>query len=275
MTKRDPRRQAPQSVPAKIETVATATAIIDFLAESAEAVGVQQVATVLGMTKSRVSRHLANLESLGLVARIANGRGYKLGWRVMRWGHIASGQFDLTQILESPLQELNKETGKTVLLCAPAGGEAIVTRCLASQTAIRIEVQIGLVLGLPYSPSACICYAFLSRERRTEILTHLKQREPDFRVEDETAFIQRIAHIQQHYYCWDKNKYNLGYGAIAAPIFNQQEELAGTVTLMLPSEELNQMNFPQELITALLSCCEKSSHILGSRIKFLDNNPLK
>lgn len=273
MTKRDPRRQAPQSVPAKIETVATATAIIDFLAESAEAMGVQQVATVLGMTKSRASRHLANLESLGLVARMASGRGYQLGWRVMRWGHIASGQFDLTQILEKPLHKLNDETGKTVLLCAPAGGEAIVTHCLPAKTAIRIEVEIGLVLGLPYSPSACICYAFLPRERREEMLSHLQQREPDFRVEDETTFIQRIDHIQQHYYCWDQNKYNLGYGAIATPIFNQQEELAGTVTLMLPSEELNQTGTPQELITALLSCGEKCSHTLGSKINFPNKIP--
>ncbi|MFC3052558.1 IclR family transcriptional regulator [Kordiimonas pumila] len=264
---RDPRRRAPQLAPAKIETVATASDIIDFLAESGETVGVQKVADALNMTKSRASRHLANLESLGLIGRVPGARGYQLGWRVMRWGQIASTHLDLTKIFEGPLQDLNQQTNKTVLLCAPAGGEAIVTKCLPSNTAIRIEVKIGLVLSLPYSPSACICYAFLPREQRQSMLIHLKQREQDFRVENETHFNQRISEIQQTYYSWDKNKYNVGYGAIAAPVFNQHEGLAGTITLVLPSEELSDKP-PEHLLKSLLTTAEECSRLLKSHIKF-------
>lgn len=266
MDERDLRRRAPQSATAKIEAVATASAIIDFLAESEDPVGVQRAATVLGMTKSRASRHFANLESLGLVMRNPNGRGFQLGWRVMRWGQIASTRLDFARLLEQPLQQLGERIDRTVLLCAPAGGDAIVVKCLPGDASIRIDVKVGLVLGLPHSPTARVCYAFQSREIRQAQLAHLKAREPDFRVENESEFMHQVADIQRNYICWDRNKYNFGYGAIAAPIFNEEAELVGAVTLILPSAELDE-SLPA-LARELLLCCEQSSRLLGSRIRF-------
>lgn len=268
MTKRDPRRRAPQSSQTKIETVATAAAIIDFIAECGEPVGVLQVSQVLEITKSRASRHLSNLETLGLVTRIPNGRRYQLGWRAMRWGHIASTHMDISTILSEPLQKLNEKTKKTVLICGPANGEAIVLKCLKARTDITIDVKVGLILTLPHSPSARVCYAFQPPEQRTRLLQLFKQREDGFRIEDEDKFKRLTIAVQKNYYCWDSNKYNIGYGAIAAPIFNQHETLAGIITLMLPSDLLDQAHAPQNMIDDLLSCCEDCSHILGSHIKF-------
>lgn len=126
---RDPRRQAPTAGLGKIEAVATATAIIDFLAERGSKVGVQDVATMLGITKSRASRHLANLEQLGLVGR-QGSRGYELGWRLVRWGHIAAARLDLVAMLDDYLVALGREVGLTVLLCTDAGGDAVVVRSI-------------------------------------------------------------------------------------------------------------------------------------------------
>lgn len=269
MLNRDPRRRAPQSVPPKIEAVAAATAIIDLLAEQEGRAGVQKVADVLGITKSRASRHLANLELLGIVSRAPAGRGYQLGWRVLRWGKIASARHDLGQILEKPLRDLSEETNQTVLLCAPAGADAIVLQCLPPARAdIRIEVNVGLVMSLPFSPSARIAFAFQPREQRDLLLGHLKQREAEFRIEDEDRFRAQVAAIQRDYYCWDRNKYNVGYGAIAAPVFDQEEMLAGIVTLVMASEELKGNTPPPALLRQLLGCCANASKLLRSRICF-------
>jgi DNA-binding IclR family transcriptional regulator len=263
---RDPRRQAP-FVDAKIEAVATASAIIDFLAESEGSVGVQQVAIALRMTKSRVSRHLANLESLGIVARLSTGRGYRLGWRVLRWGQIAARGFALGSLLAEPLRRLNTRTERTVLLCATAAGDAVVLQCLPARSAIRIEVEAGLVLSLPESPTARVSFAFQSRERREQFLAQTRQREARFRVEDVAAFNQLISQIQRNHYCWTRDKFNQGYGAVAAPVFEQEGMLAAVVTIMLPSAEF-EGGPPPSLVNALLECCESSSRMLGSRLKF-------
>jgi len=264
---RDPRRQAPTAGLGKIEAVATATAIIDFLAERGSKVGVQDVATMLGITKSRASRHLANLEQLGLVGR-QGSRGYELGWRLVRWGHIAAARLDLVAMLDDYLVALGREVGLTVLLCTDAGGDAVVVRSIPAPQAIHIDVKPGLVLSLPHSPSARIAFAFQSRERREKLLGHLCEREPDFRIADRAEFMTQIADIQRHYVCWTRDKFNLGHGAVAAPVFDQDEELRAVVTVMIPSSELGERGPPRPLIEALLRCCALCSQRLNSRFQF-------
>lgn len=250
--------------------VATASSIIDFLAESATPVGVQQVATILGISKSRASRHLANLEKLGIVSRGMTGRGFQLGWRVMRWGHLAGGRSSLPDLISDPLEALNAHLGSTVLLCAATGGDAVVLRCLPARSAIRIEVETGLVLSLPHSPSARVAFAFQPRERRVELLEHLRAREAGFRIEDDERFGRQIAAIQRDYYCWTRDKYDLGHGAVAAPVFDGDEALAGVVTVMLSSDDLAGPAPKRSVITALLECCERCSRLLRSHIRFPD-----
>ncbi|MBL9068507.1 MAG: IclR family transcriptional regulator [Sphingopyxis sp.] len=266
---RDLRRQSPTEGLGKIEAVATATAIIDLLAERGGKVGVQDVATVLGLTKSRASRHLSNLEQLGLVQR-QGSRGYELGWRLVRWGHIAASRFDLGAMLDDLLVTLGRELQLTVLLCTAADGDAVVQRSIPAPQAIHIDVKPGLVLSLPHSPTARIVFAFQSRERREELLDHLCARETDFRVEDRADFMTQIADIQRHYVCWTRDKFNLGHGAVAAPIFDRHHHLCAVVTVMIPSSSLGEQGPPRRIIQALLDCCRQSSRRLNSRFRYPD-----
>lgn len=269
MPDRDPRRRAPQSKPPTIEAVAAASAIIDLLAERDGTAGVQTVADTLGITKSRASRHLANLELLGIVSRVQTGRGYQLGWRVLRWGQIAAARYNLVELLNAPLRALSEKANQTVLLCAPAGADAIVLQCIPPPTAvIRIEVNIGLVMSLPHSPSARIALAFQPREHRETLLAQAKLRESDFRVDDEERLRGQISSIQRDYYCSDRDKYNVGYGAIAAPVFNQDEALVGIITLVMASDEFVGDTPPVSLVNELLNCCAKSSKLMRSRVCF-------
>lgn len=259
---RDLRRRAPDSV-ASIATVATATRILDFLAESEKPVGVLEMADTLGMTKSRVSRHMSNLEMLGLVARGPRGRGFQLGWRIGRWGQIAAGRMQLPDLLRLPLDRLNEESGCTVLLCAIAGADAVVVQCLPARAAMRIDVQPGLMLNLPESPTARVCFAFQPRERRHELLDQAEARGETFRIADRAAFERQVAAIQARHYSWGDNKFDIGHSAIAAPLFDR-DTIAAAVTLMLPSEP-DAGPPPHYLVELLLACAQRCSRLLGSR----------
>jgi DNA-binding IclR family transcriptional regulator len=260
---RDRRRRAPLSPGAKIEAVATASAIVDFLAESTGPVGVQRVAAVLGMTKSRASRHLANLESLGLVGRKASGRGYHLGWRAMRWGQLAAGLHRMNDALAVPIQHINSLTQRSVLLCTPAGCDVIVSKCFSAHSVVKKHVEPGLVLCLPQSPSALVAFAWHSPLKRAVLLDELERRDPDYRVEDMTEFRRQLASIRTRFYCWTADKYDLGCGAVAAPVFGAGEELAAVLTLMLPSSKLDRSAPPAAILKSLLTCgavCSRSLH---------------
>ncbi|QTD55828.1 IclR family transcriptional regulator [Parasphingorhabdus cellanae] len=268
MTKRDPRRRAPNSSERKIEAVSIAADLVDFLAEQEGAAGVQQAADALQITKSRASRHLTNLETLGLVTRSSVRQGYTLGWRALRWGYIASARMNFSELFAEPLETLKEQVSRTVLLCSPAKGDAIVMDSKPADNPIRIDVQIGLILSLPYSPSALVSFAFMPREERKAMMQHLIARDPDFRVLDDKRLHEDVIKLQQCYYCWAENKYNVGYGAIAGPVFDKEERLAAIVTVVLPSDELKDSGPPETMLQALIDACATCSHILGSNIRF-------
>lgn len=262
MVDRDLRRRAPDSA-ASIATVATAAQIIDYLAESVKPVGVVEVADALRMTKSRVSRHMNNLEMLGLVARGPSGRGFRLGWRIGRWGQIAAGRMQLPDLLKPSLERLNEESGCTVLLCAVAGADAVVVQCLPARAARKIDVQPGLMLNLPHSPTARVCFAFQPREKRHQMLDEAALRGDIFRIVDRAALEREIASIQARHYSWGDNKFDIGYSAIAAPLFDR-DTIAAAVTLMLPSAPIAGPP-PHYLVELLLACAQRCSRLLGSR----------
>lgn len=262
---RDRRRRAPSSPGAKIEAVATASAIVDFLAESNAPVGVQRVAAVLGMTKSRASRHLANLESLGIVGRRASGRGYYLGWRAVRWGQLAAAQYRMSAELTVPIQQLNSLTRRTVLLSTPAGCDVIVSECFSAHSSVKKHVEPGIVLSLPQSPSALVAFAHYSPSRRAVLWDELQRRDLDYRVADTTEFRRQLAAIRARFYCWIADKYDLGSGAVAAPVFGSSEGLAAVLTVLLPSSELQRPAPPTTVLKALLTCSAECSRLLHSR----------
>lgn len=263
MESRDLRRQAPDSQ-ASIATVATATRILDFLAESERPIGVQEMALTLAMTKSRVSRHMSNLEMLGLVARGTGGRGFQLGWRIGRWGQIAAGRMQLPDLLRAPLDRLNEESGCTVLLCAVAGADAVVVQCLPARAAMRIDVQPGLMLNLPESPTARVCFAFQERERRHELLDHAEARGDNFRIADRDALEREVAAVQARHFSWGENKFGIGHSALAAPVFDR-DTIVAAVTIMLASDATGSGPPAPYLVEGLLTCAQRCSRLLGSR----------
>lgn len=262
----DLARRVPKPPAPKIEAVATSAALLDLIASSDTAVGVQRAARELGMTKPRVSRHLANLELLGILSREENGRGYRMGWRVMHWGQAARAGLEFTKPIRSHLEKLADETGSTVLISIPAGLDAMVVDCITAPSAIRISVDVGLVLSLPDSPTARICFAFQSRDTRAERLAILKEREELFRVSDEEAFLRDIADIQARFHSDDINKYGIGYAAVAAPVFDRNEALAMVITIMAASDGFaaNVEAFRNRLFAACAACSKR----LGSRINY-------
>jgi DNA-binding IclR family transcriptional regulator len=206
---------------------------------------------------------MSNLEMLGLVARGAGGRGFRLGWRIGRWGQIAAGRMQLPDLLRGPLDRLNEESGCTILLCAVAGGDAVVVQCLPARAAMRIDVPPGLMLNLPESPTARVCFAFQERERRRGLLDHAEGRGDNFRIDDRASFDAEVAGVQARHYSWGENKFGIGHSALAAPIFDR-DRIVAAVTIMLASDAMPGPPAPW-LVEQLLTCAQRCSRLLGSR----------
>ncbi|MDZ3832830.1 MAG: helix-turn-helix domain-containing protein [Sphingopyxis sp.] len=202
---------------ARVKSVEVTVQILEVLTEATEAVRVTDMARQLGMTKARVSRHLQTLTRLGLVDRAREGEGYVFGRKLLKFGRAAVYRSNLVQLARPFLQDLFNATGHTALLATPTRGGAMVVSSVNNQFEPGIMIHPGMVLTLPTSPAARLIYFF----------------------EDQKPTPPRVATNLRHYGVdFEANPRGSGLGGIAAPIFEPDGLIAGTIGVILSSSLL-------------------------------------
>ena len=133
-----------------VQSVVVASQLLELLAESGRPQRVTDIAALLGMTKARVSRHLSTLSDLGLVARMPDKSGYRLGPALFRLSNAALDQYEITNIAYRYMVMLRNQIKESLLLAIPAAGDALdELRCLACAALRARWPGCGHPVGMP------------------------------------------------------------------------------------------------------------------------------
>jgi DNA-binding IclR family transcriptional regulator len=202
---------------ARVKSVEVTVQILEVLTEASDPVRVTDMARQLDMTKARVSRHLQTLTRLGLVDRAREGEGYVFGRKLLKFGRAAVYRSNLVQLARPFLQDLFNATGHTSLLATPTRGGAMVVHSVQNQFEPGIMIHPGTLLTLPNSPAARLIYFFENQKPTPpRVISNLKRYGVDF----------------------EANPRGTGLGGVAAPIFEPDGLIAGTVGVILSSSLL-------------------------------------
>lgn len=202
---------------ARVKSVEVTVQILEVLTEATDAVRVTDMARQLGMTKARVSRHLQTLTRLGLVDRAREGEGYVFGRKLLKFGRAAVYRSNLVQLARPFMQDLFNATGHTALLATPTRGGAMVVSSVNNQFEPGIMIHPGMLLTLPTSPAARLIYYF----------------------ENQKPTPPRVAaNLRKHGVDYEANPRGTGLGGIAAPIFEPDGLITGTIGVILSSSLL-------------------------------------
>ena len=224
-----------------VHSVVVAARLLEFLADSGRPQRVTDIALHLDMTKARVSRHLSTLSDLGLVARMPDKSGYRLGPTLFRLSNAALDQYEITNIAYRYMVVLRNKIQESILLAIPAGGDALIVSTVSSGKTISPSLPRGTRLSIPTSPSAEVILAFseeFMRERvlarRSEnVLTGSSQRSPGgeviFSAAEQRA---RFEIVQRQFYAFAKDPHDSGFSVLSAPIFNHVERVDAALTLV-------------------------------------------
>ena len=246
----------------RIRTLVTAAEILEKLASSPPPVRVNQLARELGMTRSRISRHLLTLLDLGFIERIEGVDGYRLGWKIFQLGQTAASHHSIMEVGLSYINKLRDTLQETVLLVVPADTGGMVVATNMAQQGVVVALQPGSILPLPTSPSARVMLAFSSPEKQARTMSsHFARRRKDFKELE-----AKLAHIRDRFFDYDTGEGSRpGVRAIAAPVFDAHNEVCGTISMLTFRPKLRDQNWPNEkLITAVIACAENMSRSLGS-----------
>lgn len=229
-----PDRQKSNS--STVHSVVVTVKLLEFLATSGRPQRVTDIATGLDMTKARVSRHLSTLADLGLVARMPDNSGYRLGPTLLRLSKAALDQYEITNIAYRYMVVLRNEIDESLLLEIPAGGDALIVSSISSSKTLGPRVVRGTRWTIPMSPTARLILAYSSDHIRERILARRSDRNTDVELAfDANDMRSTMETIQNRFYEYDANAHEAGFATVTVPIFDHSEELQAALTVVMAS----------------------------------------
>lgn len=269
MTKTTNKKPAKSST---VHSVVVASQLLEFLAESGRPQRVTDIAAYLEMTKARVSRHLSTLSDLGLVAKMPDKSGYRLGPTLFRLSNAALDQYEITNIAYRYMVVLRNRIQESLLLAIPAGGDALVVSTIASGKTLSPNLVRGTRWSIPTSPTASVILAFSPEFVRERVLARRSERDLAQMLElpperevilDPAEQRAEFALIQRRFYAYDDDPHDAGFSVVSAPVFDHAERLEAALTIVM-NRRPGSVNQEKRYLKQLKETAVEISRALGS-----------
>jgi DNA-binding IclR family transcriptional regulator len=239
-----------------VASVARALAVLDELRDSADGLGVNELARRIAVNPSTASRLLATLESAGLVQRDGQGP-YRLGLSLVTLANRVLARLDVQVLARPVLVELMERTGETSTLSLPGEREAITVDSAPSRSSVVSMARLGQPSVAHATAVGKVMLAFgggpLPRERDLIALT-------DRTITDRTQLSNEIARVRERGYGIVFGERDADVNAIAAPVWGREYRLAAILGIQGPA---NRLEDPVMLLGVLREEAGKLTRALG------------
>lgn len=244
-----------------VQAVIFALHILEFMARQSEAVGVTELATAFGTTKSRIFRHLRTLLQQGYIVQDDADR-YKVGTRLVALGNAVMQNFDLVRLSATNMRALRDKVGSSVVLCQLEDEGMRVLSVVQGRSQIEITVRAGSLMGYHASAQGKVAMVFGHPDVAARVLGQpLKAHSPQTIV-DPGQLKQELEQIRQRGWASAPNQSVTGLNAVAAPLFDAAGVLIGTLAVVDSVQFLPEPP-SQELINDLTNTARTISGNLG------------
>lgn len=256
------------------QSITMSARILGELADSSVPLGVSELGRRLGLSKTRVFRHLATLKQVGLVSQESVGDNYSLGWNVYRLGVAAAERFDLTRVAMRHMTKLRDGVQETVALAVSAGGDALVIGSAPSERPISISIKHGVVTPANGSALGRVILAFSPEEVQRRFLARIPKSSNPYAIADAVVMERRLAMTRENWWELSFNENVHGIAAIAAPVFDAQEKILAAVAVV--GSAFSVTATPKaELVEAVQHCAAQISAEFNSKSWAQRNASLK
>ncbi len=231
---------APRQTPEySIAVVVRTLDLLEILADSAEPLGVTEIANRLQTTKSAAYRILATLEQRGYVLKDAATARYRLGARFAYLGQQSLAGFDLRQAARPLLEGLHSRFGETVNLGVRDDQEIVYIDMIESSHGLRMAARLGGRDPLTSTALGKAILAYLPPAEQGQILAQpLPMRTPRT-LTTVAALTTELLQIRQAGLAEDRGENEVGSRCLGAPIFNHLGAVTAAISLTAPASRLD------------------------------------
>jgi DNA-binding IclR family transcriptional regulator len=248
------------------ETVDLSLRLLEFLARSAQPMGLSELARQFEASKATLYRHLQALGRHGFVRQEPATLRYTAGIKLFLLGEQLRERFDVLAVARGEMVRLRDETGHAVTLSALVDEEVVVLELIQGQSVVNFGTQPGTVLPLHASAHGKVALAFGPEDLLRRCLSRpLKAWTPQT-VCTRTALERAVAQVRSRGWATSPNQVLPGINGLAAPVLNHAGGYAGAVAVAGTVQSVPGSP-PAELIKAVTRAATQISRALGHGVK--------
>ncbi|MCA1371158.1 IclR family transcriptional regulator [Bradyrhizobium sp. BRP14] len=250
----------------KVDAVDRAISLLQTVAGEAD-LGVSEIARRTGDSKARAFRLLQTLVRRGLLARSADGKGYRLGLAALMLGHAAGEQMDLIRIASPILEELGRQIGETTQLRIRDDQESLCVAKWEPKRDLRVNAVIGRRRPL-HAGSSKAFLAYLDEDERESILARPLHRFTAKTVTDPQLLRAGLDKIRNTKYFVSRGEINDDLISITAPVFISPGTVVAALNIAAPAHRV-----PEERIAELGAMIAQAAHRISAALGFRSPAP--
>ncbi|MBI0580339.1 IclR family transcriptional regulator [Neobacillus cucumis] len=175
---------------------------------------------------STMHRILQSMKKHGLIQQDPDLKLYSLGTKWLEYGLQMYDTFDFVGQVRPEMEKLMLEVEESVYFSKPIGLESlIVERIDCQQNPIRIYDQLGIRIPLNVGAANKVMLANMPKSEAAKIVEALVPK-----VEQE-AFVGVLNEVRAKGFGESHGEKTPGTSSVAAPVFNQLNELMGAISI--------------------------------------------
>lgn len=246
--------------PAPIHAVVTTLSIIEYMARMESAVGVSEIAAAIGAPKPRVFRHLRTLLDRKYVIQDPGNGKYLLSLRLY---YLSQGIPDKTSFLSEArhvLPSLRDRTRQSVAVGQVEDEGVRAVEIMRYHSAIQITIAPGTLFSFRESAQGKIALAF----GLDTLLARLGKGARSAKARQALASLrEELEVIRSRGWAEAPEAVLMGVNAVAAPVFDANDALAGTIAVVGSAQYVRPAEDPG-MVDAVLTAATEISARLGN-----------
>jgi len=247
-----------------IDAVVTSLTVIENMAAAGGPVGVSELAKRVGANKPRIYRHLRTLVDMKYVTQDPETDKYSLTLRLFHIGQLIAAHTEFLSEARHVMRALRDEVGQTVTIGQVEDNGVRILDIVKHRSSVEITTPPGTLFEFQSSAQGKIALAF-GPDRLWQQLADRVSGSSHTKTDIDLKKLKiEIEKIRQCRWAVAPGEALMGINALAAPVFDANNELAGTISIVGSIQHLT-ANPDKKMITAILNAAAEVSARLGYR----------
>ncbi len=214
----------------EMQSLARGIRILDLIANADRAVGVTELASILELDKSTISRLVKTLVNYDYLQPDSGTRGYVLGKRIRHMSWHLLNRMPVREKAKPYLYRLVEQTGECAHTAVYSQGKALMIDDVQAEASLRVVGGIGRLIPLHCTAVGKVLLAFSDLP-----IPPVLSRETERTITQIDQFEAHLAVIREQGYALDDEEHQAGVRCIAAPVYDYIGTLLAAIGISGPT----------------------------------------